>query len=129
MNSEFWLTPPELYKKLDAEFHFDFDPCPYPFKEDAINIEWGNMNYVNPPYRKADAINGHGPTSFVRKAIEQQGKGKTSVMILPILSMHYLLFMAKAEIRPIPAVRWISAKTGFADKKANNCALFILRPL
>lgn len=20
-------TPPDLYAKLDAEFHFDFDPC------------------------------------------------------------------------------------------------------
>lgn len=24
------LTPPELYARLNAEHHFDFDPCPYP---------------------------------------------------------------------------------------------------
>ena len=23
-----WPTPRDLYAKLDAEFHFDFDPCP-----------------------------------------------------------------------------------------------------
>ena len=26
----YWLTPPELYASLDAEFNFDWDPCPYP---------------------------------------------------------------------------------------------------
>ena len=24
----YWLTPPDVYAELDAEFHFDFDPCP-----------------------------------------------------------------------------------------------------
>ena len=28
--SKYWITPPDLYERLDAEFHFDFDPCPYP---------------------------------------------------------------------------------------------------
>ena len=23
-----WKTPDDLYKKLDDEFNFDFDPCP-----------------------------------------------------------------------------------------------------
>ena len=26
----YWLTPSRLYAELDAEFHFDFDPCPHP---------------------------------------------------------------------------------------------------
>ena len=26
----YWLTPPEVYEALNAEFAFDFDPCPYP---------------------------------------------------------------------------------------------------
>ena len=43
-----WYTPPELYKELDNEFGFDFDPCPANRPEgfDGLEIEWGNMNYV-----------------------------------------------------------------------------------
>ena len=26
--SEEWATPAGVYAALDAEFHFDFDPCP-----------------------------------------------------------------------------------------------------
>lgn len=48
----YWLTPPDLYAKLDAEFHFDFDPCPYPLPDgfDGLMCEWGRSNYVNPPF-------------------------------------------------------------------------------
>ena len=27
-HSDNWATPKEFYDKLDAEFDFDFDPCP-----------------------------------------------------------------------------------------------------
>lgn len=39
----YWLTPPALYEQLDAEFHFDFDPCPYPLPDgfDGLTCEWG----------------------------------------------------------------------------------------
>src|SRR5579863_1331970 len=48
----YWLTPPALYAELDAEFHFDFDPCPYPLPEgfDGLTCDWGQRNYVNPPF-------------------------------------------------------------------------------
>ncbi len=127
VDSRFWLVPPELYDTLDKEFKFDFDPCPYPYKRDGIDIDWGNVNWVNPPFRRADAENGHGPTAFVRKAIEEQKKGKTSVLIIPVLSMLNLLFEAGAEVRSAGRVKWIDAKTGNRWKSPSNCALFILR--
>jgi len=45
----YWLTPPDLYAKLDAEFHFDFDPCPYPLPDgfDGLTCEWGQSSYSN----------------------------------------------------------------------------------
>jgi hypothetical protein len=126
-DSKFWLVPPEIYKPLDKEFKFDFDPCPYPFKKDGIESEWGNVNWINPPFRANDAINGHGPTAFVRKAIEEQKNGKTSVLILPVISLLNMLFEADAEIRPMGRVRWIHAETGERWKQPSNCAVFILR--
>ncbi len=126
-DSKFWLIPPEIYEPLNKEFKFDFDPCPYPFVEDGIKAKWGKSNWVNPPFRAADAINGNGPTAFVRKALEEQKKGKTTVLILPVLSLLNMLFEAKAEIRPVGRVKWIHAETKEKWKNPSNCALFILR--
>ena len=48
----YWLTPPELMAQLQEEFNFDFDPCPYPKPDDfdGLRCEWGQRNYVNPPF-------------------------------------------------------------------------------
>ena len=127
VDSRFWLVPPEIYEPLDQEFHFDFDPCPYPYEKDGIEIDWGQFNWVNPPFRRKDSINGHGPTAFVRKAIEEQKKGKTSVLILPVQSYVTMLLEAGVEIRPVGRVRWIDANTGNRSKTPSTNALFILK--
>lgn len=78
-----WATPKEFYEKLDAEFNFDFDPCPLNDGEitpdkDGLIIEWGKRNYINPPYsRKLKE-------AFVKRAIEESKKGKLCVMLLPV---------------------------------------------
>ena len=38
-----WSTPKDVYRTLDAEFGFDFDPCPLADKPlfDGLVIEWG----------------------------------------------------------------------------------------
>ena len=127
VDSKFWLIPPEIYDPLNKEFKFDFDPCPYPFKRDGIGIDWGKSNWVNPPFRKIDSINGHGPTAFVRKAIEEFKKGKTSVIILPVQSYVNMLLEAGAELRPAGRVRWLDAITGKPYHAPGHNALFILR--
>ena len=52
-------TPPELYQALDAEFHFDHDPCPLERNDstpDGLSAEarWGARNFVNPPYSECE---------------------------------------------------------------------------
>ncbi len=126
IDSRYWLIPPEIYNPLNKEFNFNFDPCPYPYQRDGIDIEWGTSNWVNPPFRTKDAMNGHGPTAFVRKAIEEHKKGKTCVIIAPVQSYVNLLLEAGAELRPVGRVKWISALTGKPDPSPSNNALFIL---
>jgi len=76
-----WLTPLSIYNSLNSEFDFDFDPCPFNPGEiinDGLKIEWGQRNFVNPPYspelKKA----------FVIKAIEEYKKGKLCVLLIPV---------------------------------------------
>lgn len=76
-----WLTPLTIYQPLNNEFNFDFDPCPYNPGEiinDGLKIDWGMVNFVNPPYspelKKA----------FILKGIAELKKGKTSVFLIPV---------------------------------------------
>lgn len=106
----YWITPPELMALLEAEFRFDFDPCPYPRTRNynSLVIPWGQCNYVNPPFNRKDAPFG-GPSAFVRKAISEQLLGKTSVFVLPLPWNLGLLMAAKAELRYGGIVHWLDA--------------------
>lgn len=110
--SRYWLTPPDIYKRLDDEFHFDFDPCPCPRPEgyDSLSIPWGKMNYCNPPYRKTEG-NTNGSTDFVRKAIEEQAKGNSTVLLLPTMHLVNLLLEAGAELRPAGRTKFLEVDT------------------
>lgn len=69
-----------FYETLDAEFSFEFDPCPYchDMSWNGLDVEWKNRNYINPPYsRKLKE-------AFVKKAIEESKAGKLCVMLLPV---------------------------------------------
>ena len=120
--SKYWIVPPEILNPLKEEFKFDFDPCPYPRPEgfDGLTCEWGNCNWVNPLF-------GRGITSWVRKAIVENQKGKTVVLILPLDNWVRLLLEAKAEIRVVGKHRWIHAETGDSRPSSRPSFLFILR--
>lgn len=71
--SEHWATPKDLLVALDAEFRFDFDPCPLgAFRQamfavagtDGLALSWaGRRVYCNPPY-------GRGVGDWLAKAPE-----------------------------------------------------------
>jgi len=128
MNGRYWLTPSGIYQKLNDEFHFDFDPCPHPKPEgfDGLSVEWGISNYVNPPFRRKDG-NGIGPTAFVRKAIEEQKKCKSSVLVLPVQSYVNLLLEAGAELRSMGRIKWLEIDTLKETKQPSPICCFILR--
>jgi len=125
---KYWITPPELYNRLDNEFHFDFDPCPNP-RPDGYNsliIPWGHMNYCNPPFRKTDG-NTDGPTAFVRKAIAEQERGNSTVLLIPAQSYINLLLKAGAELREAGRTRFLEVDSGEPLKGPSPTILAILK--
>jgi len=73
--TDIWKTPKEVYQTLDAEFNFNFDPCPINPNFDGLAIEWGERNFVNPPYSDL--------AKWIKKSFEEYQKGKTVVMLIP----------------------------------------------
>ena len=127
----YWLTPPELMKKLVGEFYFDFDPCPFPLPQgfDGLTCDWGHSNYVNPPFGSI-IHNGKkkGPTAWARKAIEENKKGKGVVLVYPIPKWVLMLIESGAEVRNLGDVRWLATEDGKAGRGiGQHIACFILR--
>ena len=119
----YWLTPPDLLARLEAEFHFDFDPCPYPKPDDfdGLDVEWGQSNYVNPPFK--------GPTAWVRKAILEYKKGKKVVFVFPVDKWIHLMIEAGAEIRNLRDVKWCAIEDNKPGKRTGRwIAAFVLDP-
>lgn len=131
----YWLTPPKMMAELQSEFNFDFDPCPYPKPDDfdGLSIEWGQRNYVNPPFGSYIGIDGKkkGPTAWARKCIEEYKKGKLVVMVYPIDKwVLMLLSELGADVRNLKDVRWYSTEDYTEGPgTGRHVAMFILNPL
>jgi len=76
-----WMTPPEYYEKWNKKFKFDFDPYPYMHdltKWSAYDIEWGDRNFINPPYSRV------AKELAVKEAIERANNGALCFCLLPV---------------------------------------------
>lgn len=132
----YWLTPPALYAALNAEFSFTFDPCPHPRPEDfdGLTIEWGQSNYVNPPFGSAmhqgpddKKPKKKGPTAWARKAIAEHAKGKSVVLVYPVDKWILMLLAAGAEVRNLGDVKWLATEDGSEGKgTGRHIACFVL---
>ena len=95
-NHDNWKTPNNLYQELNKEFNFNFDPCPLNSTVDGLLINWGERNFINPPYsRKLKE-------KFIKKAFEESKKGKLCVMLLPVSTstkIFHEIIQPNAEIR------------------------------
>ena len=85
-NTDEWATPRAFFAALDAEFHFDLDPCSnarnakckdfYTIKDDGLTKNWGGRRvFCNPPY-------GREISKWVRKCWEESRKPDTLVVML-----------------------------------------------
>lgn len=91
-----WSTPIELYRALDEEFKFNFDPCPLDLdpnkngtqldflidenlsneKIDGLDAQWGTSTFCNPPYSQL--------YDWLKKGFnEWNGGDKTIVFLIP----------------------------------------------
>lgn len=128
----YWLTPPDLKAELQAEFNFDFDPCPYPKPDDfcGLSADWGKSSYVNPPFGSV-MVNGKkkGPTAWARKCITENQKGKRVVMVFPIDKWVLMLLGAGAKVRNLGDVKWCATEDGSTGKgTGRHIAMFVLEP-
>ena len=127
----YWLTPPELYKTLNDEFQFDFDPCPFPKPEDfdGLDVDWGQSSYVNPPFGSIiHKGKKKGVTAWVRKALAENEKGKKVVLVYPIDKWVLMLLKAGAEVRNLGDVKWLATEDQEPGKgTGRHIACFILK--
>jgi hypothetical protein len=73
-----------------------------------------------------------GPTAWMRKAIEEQRKGKLSVVVYPVDK--WVLMMLQhctngSEVRNLGDVRWLATEDGSQGKgTGRHIAEFVLNP-
>ena len=127
----YWLTPKDLYKQLNDEFNFDFDPChsPKPEDFDGLTNDWGKSSYVHPPFGSIiHEGRKKGATAWVRKAIKEHEKGKDVVFVFPIDKWILMLIEAGAEIRNLKDVKWCATEDGSEGKGlGRHIGCFILK--
>jgi len=88
-----------------------FDPCPLEpeLYVDGLKVEWEYRTYVNPPYSN--------PLKWVEKAIEENKKGKTIVMLLRVdTSTKWFAKLIEAKAK----ILWFNGRLRFVSKGPAN---------
>lgn len=82
-NNQEWETPDDLFKEVDAIFHFTRDVCATPentkcieyWTEDdnCLNKVWTGVNWMNPPYKNMK--------QYIKKAYDERNRAITVCLI------------------------------------------------
>ena len=123
LENDHWATPKYLYDELNAEFHFDFDPCPLRSSFDGLARDWGDRNFVNPPYNRVDK------PKFIQKAFEEWKKGKTSVLLIPAAvstKQFHELILPHAEVRFLRGRVGFVGDYGEGKKKGKHDSMIVI---
>jgi hypothetical protein len=127
----YWLSRPELLEAIRAEFGDFYDPCPFPRPKNfnGLKVDWQKVNYVNPPFY-GEVVDGEkvGMTAWTRKAIEEQAKGNTSILVYPLYGWFHSLVRSGVEIRTLGEVKWLATEDRTPQPRSSHqIAMFVLR--
>jgi hypothetical protein len=126
----YYLTPDDMWNNLKKRYPGIWDCCPYPRKKgyDALKVPWHKTTYCNCPFLTT-VENGKkiGFTAWCRKAISEQNKGKTTVMVFPMDFGFHLLLNAGAKFRSIGDVKWRATEDNTAQSSSRKIVEIVLR--
>jgi hypothetical protein len=103
------LTPEWLKDFIQKEFDvkFTFDPAPVDQMIDGKivdcldkDFEWGEVNFVNPPYNSEPKKN-NGIKGFLQKALQEKLKGKSSYFLFPYRPTKYHFELVLPNVKSI----------------------------
>ena len=125
----YWQTPPDMMAELQDRYNFDFDPCPHPRPKgfDGLLVDWGQRNWVNPPFTG-------GVMKWINKALVERERGKLIVIILPIYQVRAISVLddAGAKIEYAGKPRWLALEDGEPNpcrlQDRQPCIFAILQP-
>ena len=84
IKSDVHITPDRVWDMIKENWGWNkeqfFDPCPVNPQWNGLDIDWKEMNFVNPPYSRQIGERKTLLAQFVDKALEETG---TTIMLLP----------------------------------------------
>lgn len=120
-------TPDWLFEALTREFDFNYDPCPFKwdpirhFDKDGLTSEWGERNFVNPPFSEIKR--------WVLKGVEQWKKGKLVVFLISArVGTKYWIDHIWTKATEIRFIQGLIAFKGYEKPLPVPLAIVIYRP-
>jgi phage N-6-adenine-methyltransferase len=145
---DFWRTPPDLFRHLDAEFGFGLDAAAagpddglcssfLTPDDDALTCSWvvhctTGAAFCNPPYSRKGG-RGQGLLAWAKKAVAERDAGLTVCLLVPpspSTRYHQLLKAESVELRlPKKRLAFLHPDTGLPMKgNRGDSMVAVLRP-